>query len=222
MNDDPVSAALNRSYKVGLRKPEKDEDYSIDFQHWLKFDTWTLKQAASILIGTNPNKCNMRKIYDETFSEIFRDTLQVIENAEGGSLAVVVASEPYGENKIKHGTVELKIFIQWASQRFEIPESLIHLLDKDESQLPKTDSATSPNITTSKKSQRVSGIVTLAEIWFDDLMSIPDSGKSNLKQTLCELNPSLYTAASFDEAWKDARKENRVKMKNHEQYSHSK
>ena len=154
--------------------------------------------------------------------KIFRNTLQVIVNAEGGSLDVVVESKRYGEGKIKYGEVEPKMFIQWANQRFEIPESLIHLLDKDESQLPKTDSATSPNITTSKKSQRVSGIITLAEIWFDDLMNIPDKGKSNLKQTLCELNPSLYTSASFDEAWKDARKENRVKMKNHQQYSHSK
>jgi hypothetical protein len=131
MSDENVSKALERRYKVGVEKPTKDEDYSIDFSYWLKFDVWNLKQAASILENSEPRKLSMRLIYDETFSKNFQDTLQLIVAAEGRSLAVVVASERYGEDKIKHGELEPKIFVQWASEiGLDIPEPLIHLLGK--------------------------------------------------------------------------------------------
>lgn len=131
MNDDIVSETLKRLHKVDLRVPEKDEDYSIDFQYWLKFDVWKLKQAASILENSNPDKLVMRLINDESFEKRFNDTLRVILSATGGSLTVEAANEKHGEEAVKYRNVKPADIVQWAAEKgFDIPEPIIHLSDK--------------------------------------------------------------------------------------------
>jgi hypothetical protein len=67
--------------------------------------------------------------------------------------------------------------------------------------------------------KRIKEIVRVAkdELRFNPL-EIPDGGKASIKEN-CLSNATLFTKATFDSAWKAARKRDLVKMKNHDKYA---
>lgn len=72
-----------------------------------------------------------------------------------------------------------------------------------------------------KREKQLQSIVNCVAALGYEQLAIPNGGKKTLMKKCKEKNPELFGAGDdpFKDAWKQAVKENRIRMKNHEKYS---
>ncbi len=119
---------------------------------------------------------------------------------------------------------------------YDIPEGLMHLVqtpieglgwsekkqvieadsqNHSESQVPFSAPAT-------KIERRVKEIEKLANTMFPDPLNIAGGGKTKLGNSLCESMPSLFTEATFNKAWQQAKREKLIEVEDVDQYKKGK
>ena len=72
--------------------------------------------------------------------------------------------------------------------------------------------------TSDRRIKQIRVIAVLAQSIFPDPMSIPDGGKSKIKE-ICIGIPGLFTPQSFDTPWNEARDNGFVRMEKHNTYA---
>jgi hypothetical protein len=69
-----------------------------------------------------------------------------------------------------------------------------------------------------KRQRQIIAIADAAKQLFPDPLSIPEGGKSQIKEK-CERNHGLFAENSFKKAWQAAVNEGRIRMSNHDQFA---
>ncbi len=114
-------------------------------------------------------------------------------------------------------------FLEWAqSKGYEIPEELKLLLAQPVSDF-RRESEAQPTTYEFEKSKplgrREQQLFLITEVIVRlgyNPLAIPNGGKAKIKK-ICEENNSLFKETSFDHAWKEARRQGKVQMANHEE-----
>jgi hypothetical protein len=206
----------------------KDKRFEPDYVDWFRRGYWRINEAASLLLNAEPDKTDELKELDEKFRTEYEKILAVAKTIEGIELYVIGKGSFSTSSGSYYAKVPPVDFVRWAQKnKYELPNPLLGFLDNcDEERLADDPiyeeanrSQLQSRVPDSKRNQRVKDIVLLAKNMFHDPLKIPDGGKKQLMKTLCELKSDLFTEDTFDAAWKSARKENLVKMENHDQFT---
>jgi len=198
--------------------------YSPNYENYKKKDIWKLQDAVCLLINVNPLEKERAFYNDKKIKGVYLDILDTAEKAEDRRMFV----ERDYYSAFRDAEVWPEKFIKWANSKgYEIPEPLLYLPEyveeKNVTNKPSNDEEPQSQLqvieTGNKIDQRVKDIGLLANIWFLDTMKIPDGGKKQLGETLCELKPKLFTESTFKKAWHEAINQKIVNMENHEQFN---
>ena len=209
----------------------KDKEFEPDYVDWFRRGYWRINEAVSLLLNAAPDKTDELKELDENFRKEYEKILAVAKTVEGIELFVIGKGSFSTSSGSYYAKVPPENFVRWAqTNKYEIPKPLLDFLDDHdekrsaevESKDEKYQSPLQGSEAGGKINQRVEDIVLLAKNTFHDPLKILDGGKKQLMEILCKLKPDLYTEDTFDAAWKRARKENLIKMENHDQYSKGK
>jgi hypothetical protein len=112
-------------------RPENppDLDYRVDFSNWLKMDTWSIYDAAFLILDIDPrmDEFFLGDISQKEKNALFEDILNVAKNCEGRSLEVVSKTnfDRYGR-VTRYAIVEPQKFSQWAATKnYPVSEVLL-------------------------------------------------------------------------------------------------
>lgn len=109
---------------------------NVQYEKWLRRDTWRLNEAALIFVGLDPkyiHKSPSRLTKMDAEYDEYDDILDTALRAEGRSLKVESPTFFDGVEYI-YAEVSPQIFVEWANGKFSIPEPVQFLLNEVEIQ----------------------------------------------------------------------------------------
>lgn len=182
-----------------------------DYTKWKRKTTWRLHEAVALMLGIEPHQ----KIQegDQVYSDYW-DMLDTARRSERKDLRTTGRTTVNNYVEI-YASVEPAYFLKWAKGKgYEIPEELVDLLDSPEMQ-PESVEESEPlekdAIPLNKTEQRLLAIKWVIHGLGYNPTAIPTGGKQIIKSA-CLKERNLFTDATFDNAWKVARRRELVKL----------
>lgn len=220
-----------------------------NFAHWARAELWELSEAVHILVGAEPPPGGQAfKAADEVLTLMVRAAgigalepvieaegayyfrpLEVIHWAKGKGLALPAGLEAQVQaNAASADALRLKRRKAPPARPPGGKKKPARTANRDRPvPPPEVTEAPKPAAVTGdvpgarpkpRRAQQIEAILAaIATLGYDPL-SIPDGGKTAIRQA-CLAQPSLFTDSAFDHAWKEAAKQARVRMANHEKFA---
>jgi hypothetical protein len=91
------------------------EYIATDFRYWSWFTSWTFEEAAALALGADPRHCDREKLHKLSgkvqFAAQFSETISLIERAQ--------------LDAVFDDRIAPLVFLDWAKDRFDLPEELV-------------------------------------------------------------------------------------------------